>query len=146
MQATGTPAKPPTKPTPLVSVPLADPSPIPFPLEETARGISDGVVRTLEGHLQTTLKDILPAAMREALKAKSAARTTREVQRLRGELIVAKSQVKTAEKQAQEVEETMDDDKRQKLVVDGELKHMREKWEEEKERSNKYLPVFQKQK
>ena len=155
VKAEGKPAKPPTKPTPmakpfkptpLVSARPADPAPIPFPLEETVWGIFDGVVRTWEGNVQTTLRDLLPAAMREAVEAESAARATCKVQKLEGELVVAKSQVKTAEKQAQELQEALEDTKRQKLEIEGELKHTREKWEEEKDRSNKYLSILEKQK
>ena len=129
----GKPTKPPTnpapkakaaKPTPPVSAPPADPAPIPFPLEETLRGISDGVVHTVEGNVQTTLRHIFPSAMREALKAELAAKATREVQKLRGELAVAMSQVKAAEKRAQELQETQHDTKRQKLESQGELKHI----------------------
>ena len=154
VKAEGKPTKPPTKPTPKakpakptppISAPHADPAPIPFPLEETVRGISNGVVRTLEGNVQATLRDILPAAMCEAVKAESAARATREVQKLQGGLAVAKSQMKNAEKRAQELQEILQDTKRQKLDVEGELTNMREKWEEEKNRSNKYFSILEKQ-
>ena len=40
----------------------------------------------------------------------------------------------------------MEDTKRHKLEVEGEMKHIREQWEEEKDRSNKYLSILQKQK
>ena len=135
VKAEGKPAKPltkptpkakPAKPTPPVSVRPADPTPIPFPLEETVRGISDGVLRTLEGNVQTTWRDILPAAMREAVKVESAAMATCEVQKLQGEHTAAKGQVKTAEKRALRLQETLEDTKWQKLEVEGELKHMRE--------------------
>ena len=46
------------------------------------RGISNGVLRTLEGNVETTLRDMPPAAMREALKVELAARANREVQKL----------------------------------------------------------------
>ena len=112
VKAEGKPAKPPTKPTPKakpakptppVSASPVDPAPIAFPWEETVRGVSHGVLRTLEGNVQAKLKDILDAAMREAVKAESAARATREVQKLQGQLVAAKSQAKTAEKRAQDL-------------------------------------------
>ena len=61
------------------------------------RGISDSGVRTLKRNLQTTMRDILPVAMCEALKAKSATRGARQVQRFQGELVVPMSKGKTAE-------------------------------------------------
>ena len=127
-----------------VTAPPATPDPIPFPMEETVRGISDGVMRTLEGNVQSTLRDILPAAVREAMKTESSTRATREMQKLQNELAVAKSQAKAAEKRAQDLQDALED--RQKIEVEGELKHMREKWEEEKERSSKYLTILEKQK
>ena len=66
VKAKGKPANPPTKPTPKAkpakptppgNAPLAYPPPIPFPWEEMVRGIFDGVVRTWEGNVQTTLRD-----------------------------------------------------------------------------------------
>ena len=110
------------------------------------RGISDGVVRTLEGNVQTTLRDSLPAAMCEPVKAESAAGGTCDLQKVRGKLGVAKSLVKTAQKRAQFLQETLEDTKRQKLEVEGELKHMREKWVQENDRSNKYLSISEKRK
>ena len=56
------------------------------------------------------------------------------MQKLQNELAVAKSQAKAAEKRAQDLQDALEDSKRQKIEVEGELKHMREKWEEEKER------------
>ena len=46
--------------------------------------------------MQTTLRDILYAALRESLKVESVARSTREVQRPQGELAVDKSEAKAA--------------------------------------------------
>ena len=124
-----------------VTAPPATPDPM-----ETVRGISDGVMRTLERNVHSTLRDILPAAVREAMKTQSSTRATREMQNLQNELAVAKSQAKAAEKRAQDLQDALEDSKRQKIEVEGELKHMREKWEEEKERSSKYLTILEKQK
>ena len=135
-----------TAPPAKVTAPPATPDPIPFPMEETVRGISDGVMRTLEGNVQFTLRDILPAAVREAMKTESSTRATREMQKLQNELAVAKSQAKAAEKRAQDLWDALEDSKRQKTEVEGELKLMREKWEEEKVRSSKYLTILEKQK
>ena len=134
-----------TAPPAKVTAPPATPNPIPFPMEETVRGISDGVMRTLEGNVQSTLRDILPAAVPEAMKTESSTRATREMQKLQNELAVAKSQAKAAEKRGQDLQDALGDSKRQKIEVGGELKHMREKWEEEKERSYKYLTILEKQ-
>ena len=110
-----------------VTAPTATPDPIPFPMEETVRGISDGVMRTLEGNVQSTLRDILPAAVREAMKTESSTRATREMQKLQNELAVAKSQAKAAEKRAQDLQDALEDSKRQKIELEGELKHMPKK-------------------
>ena len=80
-------------------------------------GISDGVVRTLERNVRTTFRNILLAAMRLAVMAKSEARAALEVQKLQRELLVAKCQVNTAQKQAQELQETLEDNNRQRSEV-----------------------------
>ena len=49
-------------------------------------------------------------------------------------------------KRAQELQDTLDDTKRQKVEVGEYLKHMGEKWNEEKERANKYFFILEKQK
>ena len=89
-KATPKPAPKGKAPAKVTALP-ATPNPIPFPLEETVRGISDGVMRTLEGNVQSTLRDILPAAIRDAMKTESSTRATREVQKLQNELAVSKS-------------------------------------------------------
>ena len=55
-----------------------------FGVGEALWGMSDGVVPTWEGNVQTTWRDILPAAMLEAPKAETAARATLEVQNHKG--------------------------------------------------------------
>ena len=62
--------------------------------------------------MQATLQDILPAATPEALKVELTARSTHEVQKLQGDLAIAKSQAKAAEKQAHEFQDTLEDPKR----------------------------------
>ena len=98
------------------------------------RGTLHGVVHTLERNVQSPLRDIPLAAMHEALKVEATTHLSCEVQKLSGALVVANGKVKAAHTRAQEFHDTLD--------VDGELKVMHEKWQEEKKWSHNYLSIL----
>ena len=69
-------------------------------------------MHTLEGNVQATLRDIPPIAVQEALKVQAMARPTRDVHKLQVELAYANIKAKAADKPAQELHDTFDDNKR----------------------------------